>query len=106
MSSAIDQSQEYEALDALLRSDGWTRFKAYVAQQWGTPQHGGGARFQAAVSQAAGEQADADATAKLRQVVVAQKQIQGLIAEFEGRLERVRPMEHRPELVGSRRGSL
>lgn len=104
--TAAENAQEYEALDALLRSEGWLRFKAHVAQQWGTPHDGGGARFQAAVSQAASEQVDADATAKLRQVVVAQKQIQGLIAEFEGRIERVRPLEQRPELVGSRRGSL
>lgn len=106
MATATEHGQEFEALDALFRSEGWARFKAYVAQQWGTPQHGGGARFQAAVTQAAGEQVDADATAKLRQVVVAQKQIQGLIAEFESRMERVRPLESRPELVGSRRGSL
>jgi len=103
--SAIEQKQEYEDLDTLFRSSGWLRFKAYVAQQWGTPHDGGGARFQAAVNSAAAEQADSDATAKLRQIVVAQKQIQGLLTEFEARLQHVRPLAER-ELAVSRRGSL
>ena len=103
--TAIEITQEFEDLDALFRSAGWLRFKAHVAQQWGTPQAGGGARLQAGVAQAAAENADADATAKLRQIVVAQKQIQGLILEFELRIEKVRPLEQR-ELAQSRRGGL
>lgn len=102
--SAIETAQEFEDLDALIRSAGWLRFKAYVAAQWGTPEHGGGARFQAAVAQAS-NQSDADAIAQLRQVVVAQKQIQGLILEFEGRRDKLKPMDQR-ELAMSRRGSL
>lgn len=103
--TVIDQKQEYEDLDTLFRSAGWLRFKAHVAEQWGTPHAGGGARFQTAVGHAAAESADADATAKLRQIVVAQRQIQGLITEFEGRIDRVRPLDERP-LAQSRRGSL
>lgn len=97
---------EYEDLDALIRSSGWQRFKAYVAEQWGTPSAGGGARFQLAVRASAAEQADADAIAKLRQVVAAQREIQGLITEFEKRLDVLKPHEQRLAAVGSRRGSL
>lgn len=102
---AAEVQQEYEDLDALIQSAGWGRFKAHVAQQWGTPETGGGVRFQQAVSQAAAEQADADATAKLRQIVVAQKLIQGLILEFEARRERLKPIEEREHAL-SRRGGL
>jgi hypothetical protein len=98
--------QEFEDLDELMRSAGWQRFKAYTAEQWGTPSAGGGARFQLAVRASAAENADADAIAKLRQVVAAQREIQGLITEFEKRLDAVRPQENRLAAVGSRRGPL
>jgi hypothetical protein len=97
---------EYEDLDALVRSSGWQRFKAYTAEQWGTPSAGGGSGFQLAVRASAAEHADADAIAKLRQVVAAQREIQGLITEFEKRVEQVRPQEQRLSAVGSRRGGL
>jgi hypothetical protein len=97
---------EYEDLDALLTSAGWTRFKSYIAEQWGTPQAGGGIRFQQAVNQASRNETDANALAQLRQVVVAQREIQGLIIAFEGQRERVKPLEPRQEMALSRRGGL
>jgi hypothetical protein len=42
----------------------------------------------------------------LRQVVVAQREIQGLIIAFEGQRERVKPLEPRQEMALSRRGGL
>lgn len=97
---------EFEDLDALIRSAGWQRFKAHVAEQWGTPSAGGGIRFQQAVRQASNNEADANALAQLRQIVTAQREIQGLIVSFEQQAERLKPMEQRQELAMSRRGSL
>lgn len=102
--TAVENAQEFEDLDALIRSAGWQRFKTYVAEQWGTPSAGGGVRFQAAVAHASNH-GDADAIAQLRQVVVAQKQIQGLVTEFEGRREKLKPLAEREHAL-SRRGAL
>lgn len=97
---------EFEDLDALLTSAGWARFERFVADQWGTSECGGGIRFQQAVMTAAREPLDADATSKLRQVCVAQREIQNLLIEFKGQRERARPLEQRAEVALSRRGGL
>ncbi len=92
---------EYEDLDALIRSAGWARFKAVVVEQWG--QHGsGGVVFTQAVMAA---QKQADALPKLQQVCFAQVAIQGLISEFESRLQQLKAIEERP-YNPARRGML
>ena len=103
--NVADRQQEFEDLDSMFRSAGWQRYKAHVAQQWGTPAQGGGARFQQAVGVAANEMEDDQTTAKLRQVIFAQKEIQSLIVSFEGKIDHLKPLEQR-ELAPSRRGSL
>ena len=98
---------EYEDFEALVKSDGWRRFTEYAELQWGTLANGGGARHQAAVAGAAGDEDDPRALAKLRQVIVAQREIQQLLLYPVQRCELLKPREgHGPQLVGSRRGTL
>jgi hypothetical protein len=95
---------EREELEALTRSEGWKMFQSYVESEWGP----GGRAFIDAVTKAADNKADADATAFLRQIIVAQKQIQRLVKWPEERLGALK----QPELVAagpvdySRRGRL
>ena|SRR3990167_2922883 len=98
---------EYEDYEELLNMAGWKRFLEYAASQWGTLANGGGARHQMAVSAAAGETDDQQALAKLRQIIVCQREIQQLLLYPVQRCELLKPREgHGPQLVGSRRGSL
>lgn len=100
-------SLEYEEYDDLTRNAGWQRFTAYVEQLWGAPGTSNGEMFRNAVAQAASETADADATAKLRQIVIAQREIQRVMAYPGKRVQELKPRELRPdEFVGSRRGGL
>lgn len=80
---------EREDLEALTTSDGWKRFQSYVESEWGA----GGRAFIDAVTKAADNKSDADATAFLRQIIVAQKQIQRLVAWPEERLKTLKPEE-------------
>lgn len=100
-------AEEYEEYDDLTRNVGWKRFCAYVASQWGTAETGGGSMFMNAVAQAAGEHSDSDATAKLRQVIAAQRAVHLIMAHPGRRVQELKPRELRQdEFVGSRRGSL
>lgn len=97
-------STEREDLDALTRSDGWRLFSEYCLSEWGPA----GTRFHSAVKTAADHTNDADATAQLRQIIVAQREIQKLLAWPAERLKYLTQSE--PELATgrdySRRGGL
>lgn len=98
---------EHEALDALVRGEGWKAFSEYVAKEWGTAEQGGGTFFLSAVSKAANMNADADATAQLRQILAAQKAIHRIMAWPEERIKTHQSQQPR-EVVHmlSRRGNL
>ncbi len=104
---AIDQTQasELEALQALLDSDGWTVFSRMVGTMWGDSE-GNGERFLQAVS-GASKAGDADAIAQLRQIIVAQREIQ---LAMKWPTERVKALSQANQTSGpmhpSRRGSL
>lgn len=97
---------EREELEALTASEGWRTFAAHVAREWGT-EEGGGARFLNAVRAAASERADSDATEKLRQIVVAQREVHNVMAWPERRLKELTARALQPmERSLSRRGGL
>ena len=94
---------ERENLEALVASDGWKTFAAYVGQEWGA----GGRAFLDATTKAADQKADADAMAYLRQIIVAQREIQKLVKWPEERLKQLEPIEYATASRDySRRGSL
>jgi hypothetical protein len=99
---------EREELDALVQSAGWRLFCENAAREWGTTE-GGGARFMTAVRDAAADNSDANATAKLRQITVAQREIHRLLQWVP---ERVKALKARDPIEGdhlalhSRRGGL
>lgn len=104
----IDQQHaaELEALQGLIQSDGWKIYEAVVGKMWGDTD-GNGERFLQAVS-GASKAGDADAMAQLRQIIVAQREIQ-LVMKWP--VERVKQLTQAsqpgPALVHpSRRGSL
>ena len=91
----------------LVQSEGWHRFLAFVAREWGADE-GGGATFVSAV-QKASQVGDADAVTHLRQIVFAQKQIQALLRYPSSRLEQLKlhpAIDSTAERHPSRRGSL
>lgn len=104
---AIDQVQasELEALQALVYSDGWKLFARMVGQQWGDSE-GNGERFLQAVS-GASKAGDADAIAQLRQIVVAQREMQTVMQWPANRLKQLQQASQQagPQHP-SRRGSL
>lgn len=94
---------EREELDALVNSDGWRLFTSYVQSEWGS----GGRAFIDATEKAADQKADADAMAYLRQIIVAQRQIQRLVRWPEERLKQLATPELVPAVTDySRRGTL
>lgn len=100
------EDPEREDLDALLQSAGWQWFLRYVAREWGADD-GGGAMYHGAVTAAAKEDDDPRALAKLRQIVVAQREIQKLIRWPSQRLAEVTKIAADPVGAGqSRRGGL
>lgn len=100
------ENPELEALDQLVSCPGWTLFQSMVNKEWGTTE-GGGATFINAVSNAA-KLGDADATAQLRQIICAQREIHKVMQLVPQRLALLKrsSAEHPHEYVGSRRGSL
>lgn len=96
-------SNTREELDALIGSEGWRLFTAYVTSEWGP----GGRAFVAAVTQAADNRDDKNATDHLRQIITAQKYINAMLRWPEEQLQRLK----QPDLVAattdySRRGRL
>lgn len=97
-----------DELEALQKSDGWTLFCENVAREWGTAE-GGGARFLKAVRDAADDGADASATAKLRQVTVAQREIHRLMQWVPEQIQKLKaadPVKGDHLTLLSRRGGL
>lgn len=97
------EDTEREDLDALVNHPGWARFCQYVAREWGN-EEGNGLRFMQGVKDAAND-LTSQGPDKLRQVIVAQREIQTLLSWPRKRMRELSP---RPELAvsGSRRGSL
>lgn len=94
---------EREDLDALVHSDGWRMFRDHVVSEWGT----GGHRFLKGVKDAA-DNTTPGATEQLRQIIVAQREIDRMLGWPDERLKQI----SKPELVASggmlsqRRGGL
>lgn len=82
-------SNEREELDALVRSDGWRVFTAFVSSEWGP----GGRAFIDAVTKAADRVDNQQATDHLRQIMAAQKIVQRLITWPSERLKALAPAE-------------
>lgn len=96
-------SNAREDLETLVESDGWRRFTSFVNAEWGPA----GRMFMKAVENCADNTSDQDATAKLRQVMVAKREIEKLLQWPEEQLKQLK----QPELVSatadySRRGTL
>lgn len=96
----MDSTIERENLDALINSDGWRTFTDYVTSEWGP----GGRAFISAVTGAANGTDSATAMAHLQQIIVAQKEIQKVLAWPEERLKALKA----PDLsvIYPRRGRL
>lgn len=102
------ENVELEALDQLISLEGWQRFRNLVAEEWGTPENGGGSQFLAAVKAAAALN-DADATAQLRQIIVAQREIHKIMEMIPQRVAQMKRTKLGPESDAaplSRRGAL
>lgn len=100
--------KEREALEALVNDEGWKVFCRHVEQEWGT-QEGGGATFLNAVRNAANDASDANATAFLRQIVCAQREIHRLMQWPVDELKRLQQQEQELQPMAvplSRRGGL
>jgi hypothetical protein len=99
-----------EDLDHLVHSPGWLRFLAHVEQEWGTPKHGGGARFTLAARAAANDTDDVSALSKMRQVCFAQKEVLALVGWVDEQLKQSTKEEQELVPAGprdySRRGGL
>lgn len=98
-------SNEREELDALVRSEGWRLFTAFVNSEWGS----GGRAFVDAITKAADNRDNEQATDHLRQIIAAQKIVQRLVAWPAERLKALEPAElvNADALAGhSRRGGL
>lgn len=103
MADTLIDSPKREALDALVRSEGWRLFTDEVARMWGASE-GNGERFLQAV-QAASKAEDKDALAHLRQIIVAQREIHGLLSWPALQLKQLQPAQTSVTQF-SRRGSL
>lgn len=96
------EDRELEDLDQLVKSAGWTRFLAMVDKEWGRASD----RFHDAVTNAARGD-NAHAADHLRQIIAAQREIQGVMQMVPNRLKQLTEAQKpRPELVMSRRGGL
>lgn len=87
-----------------MKSPGWQRFQAMVAKEWGTAE-GGGSAFLAAISNAAKNQ-DQDAMAQMRQILVAQREIQKVMQLIPTRVSMLKQGVGPDAYIGSRRGAL
>lgn len=96
----MDNTIERENLESLTQSDGWRVFTDYVNGEWGP----GGRAFTDAVTEAADNTNDANATAHLRQIITAQKLIQRLMVWPEERLKQLKAPD--PQVIYPRRGRL
>lgn len=99
----MNQPNEFEDLQALLQSPGWLRFARHAETEWGE-------KLQDKLTRAVGDTDDAQALAKLRQVMVAKTAIETLLRwpkERLSQLEQASNTREREQTVTlSRRGSL
>lgn len=99
----MSENSELEDLEQLVSLPGWARFAEMVDKQWGAA----GLRYTEAVSGAARIEADANAMNILRQVIIAQREIQNVLGMVGHRIKTLKQHAKEPALVGqSRRGSL
>lgn len=82
-------TDEQEDLDQLLNSAGWQRFRQMVEQQWGSAE-GGGDRFIGQMTAVAMSTDDALAMGQMRQIIAAQREIQGVMRWPKTRLEQIK----------------
>ena len=98
------ENAELEDLDQLVNSAGWQRFRDHVNGQWA---RGTGQRYLAGIEQAMSVTDDPSANAQLRQIIVACKEIEGVMRWAQDRIAYLKRVDHRvQEPVLSRRGSL
>lgn len=98
-------TKELEELDALQRSEGWLLFTKHVKSEWGPE----GTMFTRALALAGNDADDPTAMAKLRQALVAQREIQKLLDWVPGRVAHLAATELGAESDAqpmSRRGTL
>lgn len=81
-------TNEQEDLDQLLSSAGWQRFRKMVEQQWGSSE-GSGERFINQMT-AVAKSDDASALPMMRQIIAAQREIQGVMRWPNLRLEQIK----------------
>lgn len=81
-------TDEQEDLDQLVNSAGWQRFRQMVEQLWGSAE-GGGDRFIGQMTQVAMSTDDAVAMGQMRQIIAAQREIQGVMRWPKMRLEQI-----------------
>lgn len=96
-------SNQKEALDELVTSDGWRLFVAFVDAEWGA----GGRAFESAAVAAANDTGNPHSIAHLQQIIAARREIQKILKWPDEQLKTLKE----PELVAattdySRRGSL
>lgn len=70
-------TDEQEALDQLINSEGWHLFRKHVEEQWGSAE-GGGVRFVTQMTNIARSADDVLAMGQMRQIIAAQREIQGV----------------------------
>jgi hypothetical protein len=87
--------------------DCWNLLLTLANREWGTPEAGGGARFNLAARAAANDTDDAQAIVKMRQVCFAQREIHNLITQVQQAVKDEAKKELVPVTVDySRRGNL
>ena len=93
------ENSELEDLEHLVSMAGWGRFAEMVDKQWGRS----GERYTDAINNAARGD-DVNALQQLRQIIVAQREIQTVLAMVQNRIKLLKT----PQLVAghSRRGGL
>jgi hypothetical protein len=100
------ENTELEELEAVTKSEGWRLFVKHVNDEWGSD----GALFQGAITAAANVTDDPIATAKLRQVLVTQREIRKLMSWVGERIEYLKKtapaVDSDAKPMSSRRGGL
>lgn len=100
------ENTELEELEALTKADGWWLFVKHVNGEWGSD----GALFQGAITAAANVTDDPIATAKLRQVLVTQREIRKLLQWVPERIEYLKKtapaVDSDAQPMSTRRGGL
>jgi hypothetical protein len=97
-----DLTSEYEDLDTLLASPGWTRVRASFDQEWGRT----GARYCDLLEKMVNTADPVDATRQLQQVIWVRKELEAFFAAIASRHQYLKAQTERPDAQQSRRGVL